>query len=164
MGYKSERSSPKTSVEGLGNQDSHIIVNLQSVLPTGYAEICTYPTCYQNSFIQKLMKTDAETNSQTSDQPWGILLKRGRKDCRKQGMSTTPQENPEKQLNWAQRNSQSQNLQPGSLYGTDPSTLHIFYRSIVMWSSCGTPNSERQAISDSCCFFPDPTPHVPLFT
>lgn len=123
----------------MGNQASHIIFNLLSVLPTGYAEIGTYPTCYQSSFIQKLKKTDAGTNNQTSEQPWGILPKRGRKDCRKQGISTTPQENPEKQLNWAQRNSQSQNLQPGSLYRTDPSTLHIFYRSIVVWSSCGTP-------------------------
>lgn len=43
-----------------------------------------YPNCNQICFIQQLMEIDVETHRQTLGGTQKILLKMGRKDCRRQ--------------------------------------------------------------------------------
>jgi hypothetical protein len=70
MGNKKPESAiscnqSRLPIEGLGHLLSHKVSDLKFV-------------------IQQWMEIDVETNSQTFGGEWGILWKRGRRDCRRQ--------------------------------------------------------------------------------
>ena len=45
-------------------------------------QIGDYPNCHQNVFIQYLMEADTEIHNQALDETPGVLLKKGRRNCR----------------------------------------------------------------------------------
>lgn len=84
-----------------------------------------------------------QTHSQILGWSWGILLKRGRKDCKRQGVKEITRKPKWINLTWAQRSSQRLNKQPKKLYGTDRGPLHRC-DSCVARFPCGIPNSREQ--------------------
>jgi hypothetical protein len=57
---------------------------------------------------EQLIETDTESHSWTSGRAWGTLWKQGMKDCRSQRGPRILQENPQNQLTWAHRDSETE--------------------------------------------------------
>lgn len=113
------------------------------------------PTVIRDTLSSNLWKEMKRTTIKTLGRTWGVLQKRGG-DCRSQ-RGQRQQDNPQNQLTWAHRGSQGLNQQPGSLHGIDIGPLHMCL-GCAAWSSSGTPNSGRGAVSDSFLLL-GPFPH-----
>ena len=64
------------------------------------------------------------------DWTMGVLLRIGRRDCRRQGVRDITRK-PTEAVNLAHKNSQSLNQQPGCLHWTELGRLHIYSCSLI---------------------------------